>query len=380
MTLPCTRSVLLQLENSALAPYAVHQDGGAVARRYPEEEHPYRTDFQRDRDRVLHSHAFRRLEYKTQVFLSGSGDHLRNRLTHTIEVTAIAKTIANALRLNVDMTEAVALAHDLGHTPFGHAGERAMNVIMAEHGGFDHNMQALRVVDHLEIKYPEYDGINLTHAVREALVKHRVPGKTGLDGRLLPPSPCLEAQVADLADDLTYYGHDVDDGLDSGILKPEMLDELEIWRRACETAKSRNYLPGDDRYIPYAVRCLIDMMVGDAIRNSAKLIGQAAPASPEDVMRLDHPLAAFSGDFQKLTDSLRDFLYQNLYFGKELSKLNTLSKSRLTFLFDFYTAHPDEMGSSARSRIESDGLHRAAADHIAGMTDNFAIEEYLRLR
>jgi len=378
--IPRTRRDLLKLENSALAPYAVHQDGPGIVRNYPEPEHPFRTDFQRDRDRVLHSHAFRRLEYKTQVFLSGSGDHLRNRLTHTIEVAAIAKTIANALSLNVDMTEAIALAHDLGHTPFGHAGERAMNAIMADHGGFDHNMQALRVVDHLEIKYPEYNGINLTRAVRESLIKHRTPGVTSLDGRILPPSPCLEAQVADLADDLTYYGHDVDDGLDSGILKPEMLNELEIWRRACEFAKSRDYLPGDDRYVPYAVRCLIDMMVGDAIRNSASLIEKADPQSAKDVMARPEHFVAFSDDFQKITDELKDFLYKNLYFGKELSKLNELSRSRLSFLFDYYTKHPEQMGTSARNRIESDGLYRAAADDIAGMTDHFAIDEYLRLR
>ena len=194
--LPITRAGLLTQESCNLIACAVKSDGAAVRRVHPEAIHPFRTDFQRDRDRVLHSHAFRRLEYKTQVFLSGSGDHLRNRLTHTIEVAAIARTISNALCLNGDLTEAVALAHDLGHTPFGHAGERALNQILADHGGFDHNMQALRVIDHLEVKYPEYNGINLTIAAREALIKHRTPGVTALDGVLLPPRPGLEAQVA----------------------------------------------------------------------------------------------------------------------------------------------------------------------------------------
>ncbi len=378
--LPITRAGLLTQESCNLIACAVKSDGVAVRRVHPEAIHPFRTDFQRDRDRVLHSHAFRRLEYKTQVFLSGSGDHLRNRLTHTIEVAAIARTISNALCLNGDLTEAVALAHDLGHTPFGHAGERALNQILADHGGFDHNMQALRVIDHLEVKYPEYNGINLTIAAREALIKHRTPGVTALDGVLLPPCPGLEAQVADVADDLTYYGHDVDDGLDSGLLTHDMLKDLEIWQRACEKAKERNYLPGDNRFLPYAVRCLIDMMVGDVIRYSAAAISAADPGSPEEVMLLDRPLVSFSPEFQKITDELKAFLYENLYFGKVLSPLNELSRSRLTFLYEYFLKHPDEMGGSARNRIAEDGLVRAVADHIAGMTDTFAVSEYLRLK
>lgn len=378
--LPITRAGLLAQESCNLIACAVKADGTAVRRVHPEAIHPFRTDFQRDRDRVLHSHAFRRLEYKTQVFLSGSGDHLRNRLTHTIEVAAIARTISNALCLNGDLTEAVALAHDLGHTPFGHAGERAMNLILADHGGFDHNMQALRVIDHLEVKYPEYNGINLTIATRSALIKHRTPGVTALDGVILPPSPGLEAQVADIADDLTYYGHDVDDGLDSGLLHPDMFRELEIWQRACEKAKERNYLPGDNRFIPYAVRCLIDMMVGDVIRYSSEQISTINPQSPDEVMNLDEPLVSFSPEFKKITDELKAFLYENLYFGKVLSQLNELSRSRISFLYEYFLKHPDEMGDSARNRIDEDGLVRAVADHIAGMTDTFAVSEYLRLK
>ncbi len=378
--IPRTRLDLLAQENAELAPYAVRADGAAAERRNPEPKHPFRTEFQRDRDRVLHSRAFRRLEYKTQVFLNGSGDHLRNRLTHTIEVAAIARTISHALGLNCDLTEAVALAHDLGHTPFGHAGERTMAVLMAEHGGFDHNLQALRVIDHLEIKYPEYDGINLTTAAREALIKHRVPGMSALDGRLLPPRPCLEAQVADLADDLTYYGHDVDDGLDSGILTPEMLDELDIWKLAKEKAESHHYLPGNERFVMYSVRCLIDMMVGDVIRYSAEQLNRVAPDSPEAVSHLPKALISFSPEFQKLTDNLKKFLYQNLYFAKELNKLNDLSQEQLSFLFDRYMAHPEDMGKDAQARIETDGLQRAVCDEIAGMTDNYAISEYLRLK
>ncbi len=369
---------LQNLENRDLAPYATHNTD-SLGRRHPEQPHPFRTDFQRDRDRILHSHAFRRLEYKTQVFLSGAGDHIRNRLTHTIEVAAIARTMARALALNEDLTETIALAHDLGHTPFGHAGERAMNQIMAPYGGFDHNMQALRVVDLLEVKYPEYDGINLTWEVRSGLLKHRGNG-ISLDGMELPPRPALEAQVADLADDLTYYGHDVDDGLDSGLITDRMMEDLTIWRKASEQVSAKGVPPHTERFRAYAVRCLIDMMVEDAIRNSAHLIGEFNPQKVSDVENAPHSLIAFSPPFQSMTDELKGFLYENLYFSPELSKLNSLSLSRMETLFRAYTEKPELMGETARSRIGKDGIHRAAADYIAGMTDNFIITEYIRVR
>ena len=206
-------------------------------RRRQEEPCALRTCFQRDVDRIVYSKAFRRLKHKTQVFLEPEGDHYRTRMTHTLEVTRIARTIARSLNLNEDLTETISLAHDLGHTPFGHAGERALHRIMFDYGGFDHNLQALRIVDELEVKYPEYDGINLTWEVRSGLIKHRIDhdGKRAeLDGEILPLMPALEAQVADVADDLTYYGHDVDDGLDSGLITPDMLEEVELWRRVSE--------------------------------------------------------------------------------------------------------------------------------------------------
>ncbi len=378
--LPRNRQTFLKNENLALAPFAVRNDGVYIQRRYPEQEHPFRTDFQRDRDRILHSHAFRRLEYKTQVFLSGTGDYLRNRLTHTIEVAAIARTISCALGLNSELTEAIALAHDIGHTPFGHAGERALCTIMKDEGGFDHNLQALRVVDLLEIKYPEYDGINLTLALRQSLFKHRIPGVSKLDGILLPPNPVLEAQAANLADDLTYYGHDVDDGINAGIVKPEMLKSLEIWQKAYEYAQKRSHIPDGPRQVSFVIRCLIDMMVGDAIRYSASRIEQSQIQTPEDAQNLPDQLISFSPDFQRMTDELKKFLFENLYFCEQISILNELSLSRLDFLFHFYRKHPEEMCSSARKRIQPDGLIHAIADHLAGMTDNFAISEYLRLK
>ncbi|HRR29047.1 MAG TPA: dNTP triphosphohydrolase, partial [Victivallales bacterium] len=235
-----------ELENIHLAEYAIKNTSNPN-RKYPEEPHPFRTDFQRDRDRILHSKAFRRLEYKSQVFLNGTGDHLRTRLTHTIEVAAIARTITRTFMLNEDLTETIALAHDLGHTPFGHPGEHVMNEIMKDEGGFDHNEQSLRMVDILERKYPEYEGLNLTYETRAGLVKRRNPEKAILDGKKLPPQPSLESQVADISDDLTYYGHDVDDGLDSGLITEKMLESIEIWNMAAEIA-SKNGLKRGDKF------------------------------------------------------------------------------------------------------------------------------------
>ena len=374
----CECSDLLRTEELHLAPYALRArlSRGRV---HPEPGHPFRTDFQRDRDRILHSRAFRRLEYKTQVFLSGSGDHLRNRLTHTIEVAAISRTIARALAANEDLTEVIALAHDIGHPPFGHAGERALSKVMENYGGFDHNLQALRTVDLLEIKYPDYDGINLTYEVRAGLLKHRDGISALPDGSPLDPTPGIEAQIADLADDLTYYGHDVDDGLESGLIREEMLEPLAIWQLASEKARSAGLPAPCERFSAYTVRCLIDTMVGDAIRHSARRIADANPQSPDEVAHLPANLISFSPEFEKMTLELKHFLYQNLYFCKELQKLNALSLSRIQFLFDTFLKNPELMGDTARSRLEKDGAARAAADYIAGMTDNFAIMEYLRL-
>ena len=369
------------LENSDLAPFATH-NRNTRGRRVPEQEHPFRTDFQRDRDRILHSRAFRRLEYKTQVFLNGTGDHYRTRLTHTIEVAAIARTIARSLRLNEDLTETISLAHDLGHTPFGHAGERALQRIMRPFGGFDHNLQALKVVDELEIKYPGFDGINLTWEVRSGLVKHRRDENGNsilLDGEVLPPSPSLEAQIADVADDLTYYGHDVDDGLDSGLITPEMLAPLRLWKLASRSATEKGLSPNQELFAAYSVRCLIDAMVGDVIRTSAKALDKAALRSPEEACVLPGHLISFSPEFTVMTNELRDFLYHNLYFHPELAALNELSFSRMNGIFARYIAHPEEMGETAQSRIGRVGLERAAADYIAGMTDRFAMKEYDRI-
>lgn len=372
---------LYRLESADLMPYAVH-NRDSRGRRIPEQTHPFRTDFQRDRDRILHSRAFRRLEYKTQVFLNDAGDHYRTRLTHTIEVAAIARTIARSLRLNEDLTETISLAHDLGHTPFGHAGERALDRILKPYGGFDHNMQALKVVDELEIKYADYDGLNLTWEVRTGLVKHRIHEDgtpVMLDGEILPPNPSLEAQIADVADDLTYYGHDVDDGLDSGLLTLEMLAPLKIWQMAAESAEAKGLHPVGERFSAFTVRCLIDLMVRDVIQTSSRSIDNAGLKHAEDVSRLPGKLISFSPEYKIITDELRDFLYHNLYFNPGLGKLNEISYKKMRRMFKYYAENPLKMGDTARRRIARVGVERAAADYIAGMTDRFAAKEYQRI-
>ncbi|MDD3119114.1 MAG: deoxyguanosinetriphosphate triphosphohydrolase [Victivallales bacterium] len=369
---------LYRQEDRDLAPYAV-RNSGSRGRRHPETAHPFRSDFQRDRDRILHSRAFRRLEYKTQVFLNGSGDHYRTRLTHTIEVAAIARTMARTLYLNEDLAETIALAHDLGHTPFGHAGERRMQALLRDDGGFDHNAQALKVVDELEIKYPSYNGLNLCWEVRSGLIKHRDGNTAVLDGAVLPAHPFLEAQVADLADDLAYYGHDVDDGLDAGLLNQEMLMTLPLWRRAVLPAEQAGLEPDSERYLAFSVRNLIDMMVGDAIRHSADLILASGVAASGDVERCDGALIAFSPEFALMTGELHDFLFENVYFHPEVIGVNHIASDRMENLFRVYIANPELLGDHARSRMERVGVKRAAADYIAGMTDRFAMNEYLRL-
>ena len=366
-----------RLEDANLAPYAVH-NCSSRGRCHYEEPHPFRTDFQRDRDRVLHSRSFRRLEYKTQVFLNGTGDHYRTRLTHTIEVAAVARTIARALSLNEDLAETIALAHDLGHTPFGHAGERRMHALMIDDGGFDHNLQALRVVDELEIKYPGYNGLNLSWEVRTGLLKHREGGTVTLDGQALPRRPHLEAQIADLADDLTYYGHDVDDGIDSGMIGHEMLMTLPIWRLAVAKADAAGLEPGGERYMSFAVRCLIDMMVGDAIRNSSRNLVDAKLHSPAEAQQLDRKMIASSPDFAPLTLQLHDFLFDNVYFHPDVLAVNNMAADRMEKIFNAYLGAPSLMGENARRRVGEVGLKRAATDYIAGMTDRFAMIEFKR--
>src|ERR1041385_8752698 len=321
--MPRTREELEQLERQFLACYAQFSDQ-TRGRKYPEEPPDWRTHYQRDRDRVIHSRAFRRLEYKTQVFLNGSGDHLRTRLTHTMEVAATARSIARALKLNEDLAETIALAHDLGHSPFGHKGEMVLDKLMKGHGGFEHNRQSLRVVEELEQKYPGFSGLNLTWEVREGLVKHETsydhPGhRQGFEAR----SASLEAQVANLSDEITYYSHDLDDGLDSGLLSERKLNgQVRIWRQSARTVnKEYGELPEECRRY-FIIRCIIDGQVRDVVETTEKRILDSGVRSADDVRRQSRPLAQYSAKRRALNLELREYLYRNLYYNPVVHEPN----------------------------------------------------------
>lgn len=366
------------VSNCPLSHFAIRETPHSARRREPESRHALRSPFQRDRDRIIHSRAFRRLEYKTQVFLSGEGDHYRTRMTHTIEVVAIARTLARGLGVNEDVTEAIAMAHDLGHTPFGHVGERVLDRLLADHGGFDHNQQSLRVVDSLEKKYPDREGLNLTWAVRTGLVKRRGQTKE-LDGVLLPPQPSLEAQTADLADDVAYYAHDVDDGIVAGLLTMDQLNSVRFWRMALDDALTTGGDRDADYFSAYVVRCLIDRLVGNIIDTSEARIRTSELHGPDDVTERLHPLVDFSEDFRSGSREFRTFLFENLYWNELVLGVNRRAETAVEGLFRHFVAHPQTMGRGAQARVERDGTERAAADYLAGMTDVYAIEKYREL-
>ncbi len=377
--MPRTRQELEKLERQTLASYA-QMSGDSRGRVHKESLSPWRTEYQRDRDRVIHSRAFRRLEYKTQVFLNGTGDHLRTRLTHTMEVAAIARGIARALKLNEDLTETIALAHDLGHSPFGHRGEHVLDRLMKDHGGFEHNRQSLRVVDEMEQKYPSFNGLNLSWEVREGLVKHFTaydhPGKrAGFDAK----NSSLEAQVANLADEITYYSHDLDDGLDAKLLSEDELNSnVTVWCDAAKKVKrEQGTLPDECRR--YAIiRMMIDGQVRDVVETTEKRIAAAGVETVDDVRLHTRALVQYSPARRTLNLEMRKYLYQNLYFSKQVDEANTRAVRILEQVFKFYLAHPKEIGEQSRKRIRREGLHRAVCDYIAGMTDRYVIREHER--
>jgi len=363
-------------ERAVLAPFA-QTSGDSRGRKYSEPSHAYRTEFQRDRARIIHSRAFRRMEYKTQVFLNGTGDHLRTRLTHSIEVASISRTIARALRLNEDLAEAIALAHDLGHAPFGHSGEEMLAECMRDHGGFDHNRQSVRVVELLETPYPNFSGLNLTFEVREGLRKHRRP--YDFPGGEKYDSPSLEAQVADLADEITYYSHDLDDALDFQILSAAQLGENEVWRKSERAVRSRYSDAREPEMHKLIIRNIIDNEVRDLITTSAKSIAESAVQSPDDVRRQPARLICYSDDLAEANRALRKFLYQNVYYDPRVSEVNRRACEMLRRVFEVYLIDPERLGDGATKRIESEGLHRTVCDYVAGMTDRYLMEEYGRI-
>ena len=365
-------------ERASLAPYA-QKSADSTGRKYPEPPHPHRTAYERDRARIIHSRAFRRLEYKTQVFLNGTGDHLRTRLTHTIEVASISRTIARALGLNEDLTEAIALAHDLGHPPFGHGGEETLDELMRGHGGFDHNEQSVRIVELVEQKYPRFPGLNLSFEVIEGLKKHAAfydPPEPAAD-RYACPS--LEAQIANLADEITYYSHDLDDGLDFHLITPEQLAALAVWQEShAEALASFPKLAGKELHA-YIIRCIIDREVRDVITTSARLIAAAGVGSVEDVRRQPRPLIRYSAALLRGNRALRKFLYRNLYFHPRVAGTNQRACGMLREVFAAYLADATLLGQTAARRVQKDGLPRVVCDYLSGMTDRFLIEEHARL-
>ena len=365
-------------EANFLAPYAV-RSAESLGRHYPEPPHPLRTPFARDRDRILHSKCFRRLEYKTQVFVNGTADHYRTRLTHTMEMAAVGRTLARALRVNEDLVEAICLAHDIGHTPFGHAGEHALDELMREHGGFDHNLQSLRSIEVIESPYPAFQGLNLSWEVRAGLLKHEAtkPGAT-LDEHPLGPHPSVEAQIADIADDMTYHAHDVDDGLEAGIITLEQLEQTEFWKRAAATTRARYPNLTHDQFLRATIRNLLEQQVTDVIEQTTRHLQQLQPDSPQKIRTAPVQVVDFSPEMREILDEFNQFMFREMYFHHRVADATRKSVEMMRSLFHHYLQHPETMGKKARARLPQEGLWRTVCDYVAGCTDRYAIEEFNR--
>ena len=367
-------------ENKFLAPYAM-KSCDSRGRAHKEDEHAYRSCYQRDRDRIIHSAAFRRLEYKTQVFVNHEGDYYRTRLTHSIEVSQIARTVACALGLNMDLTEAIALAHDLGHTPFGHSGEDVLNELMAKVGGFNHNLQGLRVVDFLEERYPEFPGLNLSWEVREGIVKHSSVFDIAVAIKEFYPKrmPSLETQTVDMADEIAYDNHDLDDGLTSGLIKESDLEDLEIWQKINRLIdqKYAKINPNIRKYL--IIRGLIDLQVTDLIAHTQSEISRRKIKNFTDVGKIGCKIVDFSSKIKDLRKPLRQFLMQKLYHHYRVVRMSTKAKRFIRELFCEYLKRPAQMPAEIQRRIPQEGVRRVVCDYIAGMTDRYALDEYKKL-
>ena len=367
-------------EAERLASYAV-KSGESRGRRFPEKEDPFRSVFQRDRDRVIHSGAFRRLEYKTQVFVNHEGDHYRTRLTHTIEVSQIARSIARALRLNEDLTEAIVLAHDLGHTPFGHAGERMMDQLMKEEGGFEHNLQSLRVVDVLEKRYPAFDGVNLTFEVREGICKHssQYDNPPPLPEFEHPGYPTLEAQVADIADEIAYSSHDVDDGIRSGMLTLTGLESVELWKEAVGNVREEYQSIDEDVLRSRAISFMISSLTGNLIRSSQVLLERSGVRSPDEGRKTREKCIAFDAEMRDKNKELKSYLLKEMYGNYRVIRMEQKARRVIGDLFHSYCGRPEQLPPHIFARLDHDGRKRVVCDYIAGMTDRYAMEEYQKL-
>jgi len=364
-----------EIEARDLAPYAAHSVN-SLGRFYPESDHPVRPCFQRDRDRVLHSRCFRRLEYKTQVFVNGTADHYRTRLTHTIEMAAVGRTLARAFHVNEDLTETICLAHDVGHSPFGHRGESVINELMKGHGGFDHNLQSLRAVEKLEYAYPGFRGLNLSWEVRAGLLKHEAATPSAqLDGHPIGPFQMLEAQIADVADDMSYYAHDVDDGLEAGLISLQQLEAHAFWRLAAARTHEQYSHLERGQFMRITIRNLLDLQVNDVINEGERRLEKHRPQTVADVMNAPERLMAFSDEMAEMLKDFADFLYQQLYYHPGVADDSVVAVELMRGLFLHYIQHPEAMGSKAKLRIPEEGLWRTVCDYVAGCTDRYAMEE-----
>ena len=375
-----TRQDIEKREVKLLAPYAMRSKD-TKGRKYPEEEPKYRSVYQRDRDRIIHATAFRRLEYKTQVFVNHEGDYYRTRLTHTLEVSQIARSIARQLALNEDLVEAIALSHDIGHPPFGHAGEDTLSVLMKDKGSFDHNLQGLRVVDELEQRYPDFPGLNLTWEVREGINKHTTMFDKGERLAELEPeaSPTLETQVVDISDEIGYDNHDIDDGLKSGLIDERELSKIELWKEAAFNIKKKRLNISDKIRKYQIIRSLIDRQIKDLAAMSEKNIENAGIKKLSDVKAHEGKLISFSKNMQDKRAELRQLLTENLYKNFRVVRMSGKARRFITDLFNAYLDKPEQLPPSDQKNIEKYGLHRAICDYIAGMTDRYALEEYKKL-
>ncbi|MCB0091292.1 MAG: deoxyguanosinetriphosphate triphosphohydrolase [Caldilineaceae bacterium] len=381
------RQQLEQREEQYLAPYAMRssQSRGRV---YPETEHDYRTSYQRDRDRIIHTTAFRRLEYKTQVFVYSEGDHYRNRLTHSIEVAQVGRTLARALGCNEDLIEAICLAHDLGHPPFGHVGEATLNDLMRFHGGYDHQKQTYRIITKLEQRYPDHPGLNLTYEVREGVVKHDTSYDL-VDARDYDPEVrgTLECQLSNLADEIAYNTSDMDDGLRSGILKPSEVGKLAIAQQIMVSLGETDVaaLGTDDMLRHRFIRRLVGVEVSDTIAATARNIEENGVTSLDELKALPHNVAGYSAQMDELNAELKSYLYANFYRHYRVVRMATKAERVLRDLFEAYVEEPLQLPDSVQEKLrhESAGdggnLHRIVCDYLAGMTDRYAIQEHKRL-
>jgi dGTPase len=376
-----TRSDYEQVERERLAPYAM-KSGDSRGRRVAEEEPAQRSVYQRDRDRIIHTTAFRRLEYKTQVFVNTEGDHYRTRLTHSIEVAQVGRSLARALRANEDLTEAICLAHDLGHPPFGHTGEQTLNSLMQGFGGFDHQRQTMRILDQLEKRYVAFDGLNLTYEVREGLVKHDtdydVTDAAGYDPEL---AGTLECQLANLADEIAYNTSDLDDGLRAGLLRIEEVRQQPLWQQALHSLGESAERPLDDLLRHRVIRRLVGIFVRDAIEATAAALEENDVRSVDELRALGRNVAGYSPDFAVANRELKRFLLANFYRHYRVIRMASKAQRVLTNLFTAYLQEPLQMPAITQAKIddEPEGLHRVICDYIAGMTDRYALEDHAKL-